>query len=157
MCFFLADYPYGCTSEGIMATILIVDDQACIRELLSETLISEGYGVQGVGDAQSVRAHLKLSPPDLVLLDLYLDGPEGFEVLHEIKRQKADLPVIIFTAYDTYQDDPRLSQANGYVLKSFEFSPLKKKIARILRTKDVCETTPEVQSRRPILCSEHES
>ena len=48
-------------------------------------------GLKGSG---SVYTHLKLLPPDLVLLDLCLNGFEGFEVLREIKRQKADLPVI---------------------------------------------------------------
>jgi DNA-binding NtrC family response regulator len=119
----------------MMATILIVDDQACVRELLSEELISEGYGVESVGDAESVRGYLRFSRPDLVLLDLYLDGCDGIGVLADIKRQHPDLPVIIFTAYDTYLHDPRLSQADGYVIKSFVLDELKGKIAHVLRQK----------------------
>jgi len=104
-----------------MTKILIVDDQACIRELLSEELISEGYRVATAGDAESVSGHLRFSQPDLVLLDLYLDGPDGIGVFEDIKRQDPDLPVIIFTAYDSYLDDPRLSQANVYVIKRVLF------------------------------------
>ena len=48
-------------TEGIMAKILIVDDQACIRELLSEELLSEGYRVTTAGDAESVSGHLRFS------------------------------------------------------------------------------------------------
>jgi DNA-binding response OmpR family regulator len=140
-----------------MATILIIDDQACIRQLLSDTLAAEGYRVQGVGDVQSVSAHLRRAPPDLVLLDMHLDGLEGFEVLHEIKRQKADLPVVILTAYDSYSDDPRLSQADGYVLKSCELSPLKKKIASILGKKGQHQRRPEKESCGAVLCPAHES
>ena len=129
-----------------MAKILIVDDQACVRELLSEELISEGYGVSTVGDAESVRGYLRFSRPDLVLLDLYLDGCNGIGVLGNIKRQHPDLPVIIFTAYDSYVDDPRLSQADGYVIKSIDLDELKGKIADVLRWKPSPQEEVEVKT-----------
>ena len=118
-----------------MTKILIVDDQPCVRKLLSEELILEGYRVATAADAGSVRGHLRFSKPDLVLLDLYLDGAEGFGVLRDIKGQDPHLPVIIFTAYDSYVDDPRLSQADGYVIKSIDLDELKGKIADLLRRK----------------------
>jgi len=118
-----------------MAKILIVDDQACVRELLSEELISDGYRVATAGDAESISGHMRFSEPDLVLLDLYLDGAEGFRILRDIKGQNPDLPVIIFTAYDSYWEDPRLSQADGYVIKSIDLGELKGKIADILSRK----------------------
>lgn len=115
-----------------MPNILIVDDQPCIRELISEELIYEGYEVESVGDAESARAHIKRSRPDLVLLDLYLDGPDGWDVLRDIKRQDPRLPVLIVTAYDSFKDDPRLSRADGYVIKSTDFTELKHQIANAL-------------------------
>ena len=115
-----------------MPNILIVDDQPCIRELISEELIYEGYEVESVGDAESARAHIKRSRPDLVLLDLYLDGPDGWDVLRDIKRQDPHLPVLVVTAYDSFQDDPRLSRADGYVIKSTDFGELKHQIANAL-------------------------
>ena len=129
-----------------MAKILIVDDQACVRELLSEELILEGYQVATAGDVESVRGHLRFSQPDLVLLDLYLDGPDGIGVLHDIKRQHPDLPVIIFTAYDSYVDDPRLFQADGYVIKSIDLDELKGKIADVLRRKPSLQEEVEATS-----------
>ncbi|MBW2329989.1 MAG: response regulator [Deltaproteobacteria bacterium] len=119
----------------MMAKILIVDDQACVRELLSEELISDGYRVATAGDAESISGHMRFSEPDLVLLDLYLDGAEGFRILRDIKGQNPDLPVIIFTAYDSYWEDPRLSQADGYVIKSIDLGELKGKIADVLSRK----------------------
>lgn len=115
-----------------MSEILIVDDQPCIQQLLSEVLSHEGYRVATAGDVESAKAHLRCSRPDLVLLDLYLDGPEGFLLFHHIKREAPRLPVIIFTAYDSYREDPRLSEADGYVIKSFDFAELKDKTARVL-------------------------
>jgi CheY-like chemotaxis protein len=115
-----------------MATILVVDDQPCVLELVSEELTSEGYRVTMASDAESVLDDLKLSPPDLVILDLYLDGPDGIVVLDRIKRQYPRLPVVVFTAYDSFREDPRLSQADGYVIKSTIFDELKETITVLL-------------------------
>jgi CheY-like chemotaxis protein len=104
-----------------MPKILIIDDQAYICRLVSDVLIADGYEVQAVGDADHVCERLTSFQPDLVLLDLYLDGPEGFDLLKDIKIECPTLPVIIMTAYDSYQDDPRLSEADGYVIKRLNF------------------------------------
>jgi DNA-binding response OmpR family regulator len=130
-----------------MESILIVDDQACVRELLTEELIREGYRVKTAGDRESAKASLRFSPPDLVLLDLYLDGLEGREVLRDIKRQDPHLPVLIVTAYDSFADDPGLSLADGYVVKSADFRELKKKIANAIRRKAGPQT--KVEAKRP--------
>jgi DNA-binding NtrC family response regulator len=116
----------------MMAKILIVDDQPCVREIFAEELISEGHQVVTAGDAESVKGHLRFSRLDLVLLDLYLEGPNGIDVLRDIKRERPNLPVIILTAYDSFRADPRLSQADGYVIKSICFDELKEKVADVL-------------------------
>ncbi len=129
-----------------MGSILIIDDQPCVRELVSEELSLEGYQVHGVGNEKSVREYLLFLQPDLVLLDLYLGGPEGFGLLEDIKRQYPHLPVIIFTAYDTFMDDPRLSRADGYVIKSIDLDELKDKIADLFRQKSIPHGTVEEES-----------
>ena len=118
-----------------MAKILVIDDQRCVRELLFEELLSEAYSVVTAGDGESVKGHLRFSRPDLVVLDVYLDGTDGFGVFQEIKRQAPELPVIIFTAYDSYRNDPRLSHADGYVIKSMALDELKGRIKELLRHK----------------------
>ena len=116
-----------------MPSILIVDDQPSIQKLFSEELENEGYTVDSVGDAMSVEERIKEQQPDVVLLDLYLKGFEGWEILREIKSRDPELPVLILTAYDSYVDDPRVSEADGYILKSFlHFDKLKQKIADVL-------------------------
>jgi two-component system response regulator (stage 0 sporulation protein F) len=72
-----------------------------------------------VGDAESVKKCLDSSLPDMVLLDLYLKGFDGWEVLGDINNRNPGLPVLIVTAYDSFMDDPRVSQADGYIVKSF--------------------------------------
>ena len=140
-----------------MANILIVDDQPCIRELLSEELIFEGHGVHGVGDAESVREYLLCTRPDLILLDLYLEGGlEGFGILGDIKRQYPNLPVIIVTAYDSYSEDPRLSHADGYLIKSVcFFDELKQKIAQALSQQQTIQATAEPEPDCPELVVAH--
>ncbi|MBW2175242.1 MAG: response regulator [Deltaproteobacteria bacterium] len=129
-----------------MANILIVDDQPCVRQLLSEELICDGYRVAGADDVESVWRHLRSSRPDLVILDLYLDGQDGFKVLHNIKKKDPHLPVIIYTAYDSYGEDPRLSEADGYVIKSIALDELKNKIANVLSRKLVSQQGMEAAS-----------
>lgn len=116
-----------------MASILIIDDQPHLQELFSEELMDEGHRVVTVPDAESVNGYLRDSKPDLVLLDLYLNGFKGWDLLRDIKSKYPHLPVLIVTAYDSYLDDPRLSQADGYIIKSFvAFDELKQKIEEVL-------------------------
>ena len=135
-----------------MASILIVDDQACVRQLLTAELTLEGYCAASVGDTESVISHILSCRPDLVLLDLCLDGLEGFSLFDDIKRQNPDLPVIIYTAYDSYAGDPHLSQADGYVIKSIDHGELKQKVAEVLVRQRTVKATLEPQQRCPELC-----
>lgn len=123
-----------------MASILIVDDQPCVRALLSEELVSEGHQTTSAKNVASLMRHLRSSEFDLVLLDLYLDGSDGFALLGNIKREYPDLPVIIVTAYDSFENDPRLSDASGYVIKSSDLSQLKETIANVLPVKKAVRT-----------------
>ena len=119
-----------------MSNILVVDDQPHVQQFLEEELNSEDYQVHSVGDVESLEAYLLASPPDLVLLDLYLDGFEGWSILNGIKRRDPNLPVLILTAYDSFRDDPRLKKAEGYIVKSFsELDALRKKIAEVINKK----------------------
>jgi DNA-binding NtrC family response regulator len=126
-----------------VANVLIVDDQPCVREFISEELICAGHQVTGVGGAESLMVYLRSTRFDLVLLDLYLDGPNGFELLDDIKREYPDLPVIIVTAYDSFADDPRLSVASGYVLKSTDLGELKQKVDDVIRKRAASQVKME--------------
>jgi two-component system response regulator (stage 0 sporulation protein F) len=115
-----------------MAEILVVDDQSYVSDLLADELTEEGHSITTISDTQRIWDHLDDSPVDIVLLDLFLDGPQGWKVLDRIKTQNPHLPVVIFTAYDTYREDPRLSKAAAYVVKSFDLNELKGTIRCIL-------------------------
>jgi DNA-binding NtrC family response regulator len=129
-----------------MGQILIVDDQECVRRLLRAELTLAGYQVTGADGAETAREYLSSSRPELVVLDLYLGGPEGFGLLDEIKAQYPDVPVVILTAYDGFRDDPRLSKADGYFIKSFDFDSLKRAITKILGSETQSKHTAGVLS-----------
>lgn len=132
-----------------MPNILIIDDQPCVRELISRELMHNGHQVEGFADAESVMQHLRSSRPDLVLLEPYMHGQSGFQLLRHIKKHNPDLPVLVVTACDSFLDDPRVNMADGCFTKSFELSKLKQKIAYLLRGKP----SPEAELKSNRHCS----
>ena len=120
-----------------MAKILIIDDHRCVRELLMEELKDEGYLVETTGDAESALRLLKSSKTDLILLDLYMNGRDRWDIMHDIKKKYPQLPILLHTAYDSYGEDPRLSKADGYIIKSMYFDELKERVSEILQEKIV--------------------
>jgi DNA-binding NtrC family response regulator len=85
------------------ATLLVIDDEAIIREALEALLSAEGYGVVTAATAQLGLDALGARPVDAVLLDLMLPDKNGLDVLEDIRRLDADLPVIMITAFGTIQ------------------------------------------------------
>ena len=117
-----------------MANILIIDDQEWIVDLCREGLFGTRHRISATDNIEFVRENIFSFKPDLVLLNLYLKyGFYVWDVLRDIKMQDPDLPVLIVTAYDKYLFDSRLSQAEGYVIKShFVCDELKQKIVTLM-------------------------
>src|SRR5579883_1860699 len=81
--------------------ILIIDDEASIRESLETLLSLEGYAVETAPDGEAGLDQIDRFGYDLVLLDFALPGKNGLEVLQLIRERNPDLPVIMITAYGT--------------------------------------------------------
>jgi len=79
--------------------ILIIDDEAAIRESLETLLTLEGYTVEMAPEGDAGLERIDRFSYDLVLLDLALPGKNGLEILHLIRERHPDLPVIMITAY----------------------------------------------------------
>jgi DNA-binding NtrC family response regulator len=99
--------------ESASGSILIIDDEAAIRESLETLLAIEGYNVETARSAEEGLAMLAASPRDLVLLDFALPDRNGLEVLDEIRQRDAGLPVIMITAYGTVENAVRAVQAGA--------------------------------------------
>jgi excisionase family DNA binding protein len=81
--------------------VLVVDDEAGIRELLAKTLALAEYEVDLAPDGRLALDRLRLISYDLLITDLRMPGVDGLTVIREARRLKADIPVIIVTGYST--------------------------------------------------------
>ena len=81
--------------------ILIVDDEADIRELISGILNDEGYDTRSAGDSDKALAAIEARRPGLVILDIWLQGSrlDGLELLDIIRERHPDLPVVIISGH----------------------------------------------------------
>src|SRR5579871_3808136 len=86
------------SNNSAYASILVIDDEAAIRESLEVLLTLEGYQVRMASDGEQGLRILELENFDLVLLDLALPGQSGLELLPQIKERQPELPVIMITA-----------------------------------------------------------
>jgi two-component system, cell cycle sensor histidine kinase and response regulator CckA len=101
--------------------VLVVDDEASIRDLLAKTLALAEYDVDVAPDGRSALERMRMNPYDLLIADLKMPGMDGLTVIREAKRYKADLPVIIITGFSTESsaiDAVNLGVA-GYLTKPF--------------------------------------
>jgi len=117
-----------------MAKILVVDDEEHIRLLYSEELSEAGYEVITAGDGHKLIERIETDKPDLVVLDIKMVDYNGLDLLQEIRNKFYNMPVILCTAYDTFKEDIKSIAADFYVIKSFDLTELKKKIATALET-----------------------
>mgnify|MGYP001206221097 CR=1 FL=1 len=109
-------------SSSKAARILIVDDEASLLELLTIVLERSGYAVGTASDEASALATFEAERPDLVLLDLRLGGPGGLEVLRQMKELDPSVPVVVITAYSTWDNAVEAMRLGAYdfVKKPFE-------------------------------------
>jgi len=115
-----------------VAKILIVDDEEHIRFLYSEELSEAGYEVITADSGYQLLERIDEERPDLVVLDIKMVDYNGLDLLQDIRNKFYDLPVVLCTAYDTFKEDMKSIAADFYVIKSFDLSELKNKIAMAL-------------------------
>jgi two-component system, OmpR family, response regulator MprA len=119
-----------------MATrILLVDDDTKILELLQRGLAYEGFEVSTATDGETGLAAARTHRPHLVLLDIAMPGPDGFELCRQLRRQEFDTAVIMLTARDDVHDKVSALNlgADDYVAKPFSFDELVARVRAVLR------------------------
>ena len=112
----------GSTSNARAQRILIIDDEAGIRDSLETLLTLEGFSVEMAGDGQAGLDRLTRDTFDLLLLDLALPGESGIDLLPRIKSLVPELPVIMITAYGTVGNvvDAIRAGASNFVQKPWD-------------------------------------
>jgi two-component system response regulator (stage 0 sporulation protein F) len=118
--------------KGKMAKILIVDDEEHIRYLYSEELTDAGYEVITAESGYRLLERIEEEKPDLVVLDIKMVDYNGLDLLQDIRNRFYNMPVVLCTAYDTFKEDMKSIAADFYVIKSFDLTELKNKIAMAL-------------------------
>ncbi len=114
-----------------LGRILVVDDEAPVREVLTEYFTTEGYAVEGAGSGAEALTVVRVGRADLVLLDVRMPGLDGVQVLRKIREINGDVPVIMVTA----NEDVSLAKetlklgAFDYVAKPFDFDYLDRAVA----------------------------
>lgn len=115
-------------------TVLVIDDEAQIRKLLSITLQAQGFEVTEAATAKEGVGKVASHPPDLVLLDIGLPDQNGHEVLQHL-REWYTQPIIILSVQSSEEDIVRALDygANDYLIKPFRTGELTARIRSALR------------------------
>ena len=114
--------------------ILVVEDEAALRETLAYNLIRQGYSVESVGDGQAALEAARRQKPDLIVLDLMLPKLDGFEVCR-ILRQEMNVTILMLTARDDEIDRVIGLEmgADDYITKPFSMRELMARVKAHLR------------------------
>ncbi|HYW93530.1 MAG TPA: phosphate regulon transcriptional regulator PhoB [Gammaproteobacteria bacterium] len=118
-------------------TVLVVDDEESIRQMIAFGLEREGYRVVGAADAQEARIAIADDRPDLVLLDWMMPGVSGLELARSLRRDDGtrELPIIMLTARGEEADKVRGLDigTDDYVTKPFSIRELVARIRAVMR------------------------
>jgi len=117
-----------------MSSILVVDDEPYITDLLAAALRFEGFTVEVAATGREALQRVHEAPPDLVMLDIMLPDLEGTEVCRRMRESGDRVPVIFLTARDATEDKVNgLQMGDDYVTKPFSLDELVARVRAVLR------------------------
>jgi len=116
-------------------TILVIEDDAAIRQGIVDAIAFAGYTPLEAPDGHKGLARAMDAECDLILLDLVLPGPDGLEILKAVRKERPTLPVIILTARGEERDRVKGLRlgADDYVVKPFSVKELLARIEAVMR------------------------
>lgn len=147
----------------LLTSILIVDDDTGVRNMLSLVLNDEGYLVESVENGKKAVKICEKSPFEVALIDIELPDMKGTELLNRLRQMQPKMIRIIITGHPSIESAMRAvnERADGYVLKPFEVTELLEMISRLLTEKTneylrisaevthAKENTPVIKYQRP--------
>ena len=113
-------------------TLLVVEDDNNQRELYVDELEGEGYRVLTASNGRDALSLARENSLDLIVLDINMPGMDGLDTLSHLLEVNRRTPVIINTAYASYQDSFTSWSADAYVVKSSDLGELKETIKKLL-------------------------
>ncbi len=131
--------------------ILIIDDEADIRDLVAGILDDEGYATRTAGDSDGALAAIAERRPSLIVLDVWLQGSrlDGIELLDEIKRRDPTLPVVVISGHGNIETAVAAIKRGAYdfIEKPFQAEQLLLVIARATETERLKRENEELKER----------
>ena len=115
-----------------MNTILIVEDDRNLLRLYKAELETEGYRILLAKDGDEATELVARQIPDLIVMDIRMPKKDGLDAMAQILHDHGKIPIILNTAYSSYQDEFLTWAADAYIIKSADLEPLKSKIREIL-------------------------
>jgi len=134
-------------------SILVVDDESDLREMLTRSFSREGHRVLAVSDGRAAIDRASTDSFDIVLLDVALGpGPDGYEVCRTLRGRRNVVPIIMLTALDSEADAVLGLEAGAddYVTKPFGLAELRSRIRAVLRRAGTRAMGDEVLAVGPI-------
>jgi len=122
-----------------MNRILVIDDEPNLRLIYREALSEGGYKVLEAESSQETFDILKRETVDLVVLDIKLRSESGLDVLQRIANEFPNLPVILCSAYVSFQNDYTSWLAESYIVKSSDPEELLGEVKKVLNKKGESE------------------
>uniref|UniRef100_UPI00333E253C phosphate regulon transcriptional regulator PhoB n=1 Tax=Castellaniella defragrans TaxID=75697 RepID=UPI00333E253C len=134
----------------MQATILVIEDEPAIQELIAVNLKLAGYAVLRAFDAREAEAHIRAALPDLILLDWMLPGTSGLQLARALRADERTraIPLIMLTAKGAEQDkiDGLEAGADDYVTKPFSPRELLARIKALLRRRAPQHTEDPIEA-----------
>jgi len=120
---------------GTKATILVVDDEADVREVLEEYFVSHGYAVMAAASALAAKEIAAAHPIDLALVDIHMPGEDGLSLARHLRERYTAIAIVMLTSASTVVD--RIvgleMGADDYVPKPFDPRELEARVKSVLR------------------------
>jgi two-component system response regulator PhoP len=115
--------------------LLVIEDDATLRESLAETLAEAGFAMEQAADGKEGLYFALEYPIDLAIVDLGLPEMSGLDVIREVRKQGKDFPILILTARDRWEDkvDGLDAGADDYVVKPFQSEEVIARVNALLR------------------------
>ncbi|MDR5754527.1 MULTISPECIES: response regulator [unclassified Caballeronia] len=130
-------------------SVLIVDDDPTVRDLLCRFLRTRGFDVSVLHDGGGLRRRLELERPSIVVLDIMMPGTDGLQTLRQLRAAGDDIPVILVTACGSVTDKVSGLEAGAddYLAKPFDPRELLARIETVLRRRAPVASKPEPRAR----------